>query len=234
MAPRRCQAPAPALDAPRAPPYTKSMRGVDLMIPRPEGLWCPSGGFYIDPVRQVERAVDHPRATPTTRSPGTGRCSPRARRSSIMALRLGAGLRGRDAGRRARATDPPRRRDRELSPGRARARLGAVAVEAGGRPDRGLRRLQAPPRRHLRAVRAGGLRRLRHRGDLRAAGVPPPRRPARRSRKLLALARAVPRAHAPRRRLRARQGAAADPAPARGRLRRDDLRPRGAAPALRY
>jgi putative mRNA 3-end processing factor len=40
----------------------------DLIIARPEGLYCPAGGFYIDPWRPVERAVithahaDHARA----------------------------------------------------------------------------------------------------------------------------------------------------------------------------
>jgi len=30
---------------------------VDLVIARPEGLYCPAGGFYIDPWRPVDRAV---------------------------------------------------------------------------------------------------------------------------------------------------------------------------------
>ena len=40
----------------------------DLLCPRPEGLYCPPGDFYIDPVRPVSRAVithghaDHARA----------------------------------------------------------------------------------------------------------------------------------------------------------------------------
>ena len=44
------------------------MRPEDLLRPRPEGLCCPPGGFHIDPVRPVERAVithghaDHARA----------------------------------------------------------------------------------------------------------------------------------------------------------------------------
>ncbi len=39
-----------------------------LLQPRPEGLWCPPGGFHVDPVRPVDRAVithghaDHARA----------------------------------------------------------------------------------------------------------------------------------------------------------------------------
>jgi putative mRNA 3-end processing factor len=44
------------------------MRPQDLLCPRPEGLYCPPGDFFIDPVRPVARAVvthghsDHARA----------------------------------------------------------------------------------------------------------------------------------------------------------------------------
>ena len=58
----------------------------------------------------------------------------------------------------------------------------AQAVVALEGPDHGgLRRLQAPPRPDLPALRARPLRRLHHRGHLRPAGVPPPRRHATRS-----------------------------------------------------
>ncbi len=33
------------------------MRAKDLLHPRPEGLYCPAGDFFIDPVRPVERAL---------------------------------------------------------------------------------------------------------------------------------------------------------------------------------
>ncbi|RUX22805.1 MBL fold metallo-hydrolase, partial [Mesorhizobium sp. M2A.F.Ca.ET.037.01.1.1] len=33
------------------------MRASDLLKPRPEGLYCPPGDFFIDPVRPVERAL---------------------------------------------------------------------------------------------------------------------------------------------------------------------------------
>src|SRR5215813_2152673 len=33
------------------------MRPEDLLVPTPAGLCCPAGGFYIDPVRPVDRAV---------------------------------------------------------------------------------------------------------------------------------------------------------------------------------
>jgi putative mRNA 3-end processing factor len=44
---------------------------VDLVVARPEGLYCPAGGFYIDPWRPVDRAVithahsDHARSGST-------------------------------------------------------------------------------------------------------------------------------------------------------------------------
>jgi len=44
------------------------IRPQDLLCPKPEGLYCAPGGFYIDPVRPVDRAVithghsDHARA----------------------------------------------------------------------------------------------------------------------------------------------------------------------------
>src|SRR5260370_1533958 len=44
------------------------IRPQDLLCPKPEGLYCPPGDFYIDPVRPVARAVvthghaDHARA----------------------------------------------------------------------------------------------------------------------------------------------------------------------------
>ncbi|RVB29521.1 DNA ligase-associated DEXH box helicase, partial [Mesorhizobium sp. M7A.F.Ca.CA.001.07.2.1] len=33
------------------------MRASDLLHPRPEGLYCPPGDFFIDPVRPVDRAL---------------------------------------------------------------------------------------------------------------------------------------------------------------------------------
>src|SRR3954462_3926701 len=33
------------------------MRPEDLLVPTPAGLCCPPGGFYIDPVRPVDKAL---------------------------------------------------------------------------------------------------------------------------------------------------------------------------------
>src|ERR1700744_2298875 len=55
---------------PSRPHYIRPtmIRPQDLLCPRPEGLYCAPGDFYIDPVRSVARAVithghaDHARA----------------------------------------------------------------------------------------------------------------------------------------------------------------------------
>jgi putative mRNA 3-end processing factor len=65
------------------------MRAADLLCPKPEGLYCPPGDFFIDPVRPVARALvthghsDHARA---------GHRAVLATRETldIMALRYGA------------------------------------------------------------------------------------------------------------------------------------------------
>ncbi|OOY30626.1 ligase-associated DNA damage response exonuclease [Thioclava sp. F36-6] len=71
-----------------------------LLIPRPEGLYCPSGNFYIDPSRPVARALithghaDHARA-------GHGHVLATRQTLEIMAIRYGkdfAGLRQANEG----------------------------------------------------------------------------------------------------------------------------------------
>ena len=65
------------------------MRGQDLLHPRPEGLYCPPGDFYIDPVRPVPRALithghgDHAR-------PGNAAVMATQQTLDIMAIRYGA------------------------------------------------------------------------------------------------------------------------------------------------
>ena len=65
---------------------------VDLIVAKPEGLYCPPGDFYIGPWRAVERAVithghsDHARSGSNhylTAAPGAG----------ILRKRLGADIR---------------------------------------------------------------------------------------------------------------------------------------------
>ena len=69
------------------------MRPQDLLCPRPEGLYCPPGDFYIDPTRPVARAVithghsDHARA-------GHGAVLATPATLDIMGERYGAGFAG--------------------------------------------------------------------------------------------------------------------------------------------
>jgi len=64
-----------------------------LLTLRPEGLYCPEGGFFIDPSRRVERALithghsDHAR-------PGHGAVLASRQTLDIMALRYGKGFAG--------------------------------------------------------------------------------------------------------------------------------------------
>ena len=50
----RMNPPAPPLDPIPEPPR---VRPEELVVARPEGLYCPAGDFYIDPWKPVERAV---------------------------------------------------------------------------------------------------------------------------------------------------------------------------------
>jgi len=70
------------------------LRPQDLITPRPEGLYCAPGDFFIDPVRPVDRAVithghaDHAR-------PGHGVVVATPETLDIMAARYGEGFAGR-------------------------------------------------------------------------------------------------------------------------------------------
>jgi len=70
------------------------LRPQDLICPRPEGLYCAPGDFFIDPVRPVDRAVithghaDHAR-------PGHGAVLATPQTLEIMAVRYGADFAGR-------------------------------------------------------------------------------------------------------------------------------------------
>ncbi|SEB71058.1 putative mRNA 3-end processing factor [Nitratireductor aquibiodomus] len=70
---------------------SQTMKPQNLLQPRPAGLYCPPGDFYIDPVRPVERAMithghaDHARA-------GHGHVLATRETLDIMELRYGAGF----------------------------------------------------------------------------------------------------------------------------------------------
>ena len=224
------------------------MRPEELLTPTPSGVCCQTGGFHIDPTRPVDKAVithghsDHAR-------PGHGAVLATQETLDLMRLRYGENFAGSTQVAKPGET---------LTLGGAKVTfhpaghvLGSaqIAVECKGLQDRRLRRLQGRARSDLRAVRAGAVRRVHHRGDVRPAGVPPRRR-RRRDRQAPAFGRGVSRARASRRRLFARQGAARDRADPQGRLRQADLsarrdgedhpllrqprhRPRRAAPGAR-
>jgi putative mRNA 3-end processing factor len=69
------------------------MRPQDILSPTPAGLWCKAGGFHIDPVRAVARAVithghsDHARS-------GHGAVLATQQTLDIMRLRYGEGFAG--------------------------------------------------------------------------------------------------------------------------------------------
>ena len=69
------------------------MRPQDILSPTPAGLYCKAGGFYIDPVRAVARAVithghsDHARS-------GHGAVLATQQTLDIMRLRYGEGFAG--------------------------------------------------------------------------------------------------------------------------------------------
>ena len=154
------------------------MRFTDLVCTTDKGIYCPPGDFYIDPVRAVASRARHarpfrpcaPRTWRRARHAGDAAHHGRALRRGFCRLAPGGGARRGGFDRRRPRHVPSRRPRARLRPGRRRE----------GRPaDRRLGRLQAARRPDLPRLRAGALRRLHHRGDLRAAGVPPSRRPRR-------------------------------------------------------
>lgn len=69
------------------------MRPEDLLCPAPQGLYCPVGDFFIDPVRAVPRAlITHGHSDHARR--GHGKVLATRETLDIMALRYGAGFAG--------------------------------------------------------------------------------------------------------------------------------------------
>ena len=83
------------MDTPSGPAlsYISKMRPQDILMPQPAGLFCRAGGFHIDPVRPVERALithghsDHAR-------PGHGRVLATQETLDMMRLRYGDNFAG--------------------------------------------------------------------------------------------------------------------------------------------
>jgi putative mRNA 3-end processing factor len=108
------------------------MTPAEPLVLRPEGLWCPAGDFFVDPVRPVARAVvshghaDHCR-------PGHGAMLATPETAAIAAARFGEGAFGRvetlPYGRPLRVGDATVR----LAPAGHVLGSAQVVVEAGGR-----------------------------------------------------------------------------------------------------
>ncbi len=206
------------------------MRAEDLLCPTPAGLYSKAGGFHIDPTRPVERALithghsDHARA-------GHGAVLATRETLRIMAARYGEDFAGTTQA--ATLGEAMRIGDATVTFQPAGHVLGSaqIVVESNGLRivASGDYKRRAGP--DLPALRAGALRHLHHRGDLRPAGLSSPAG-RRRDRQAARLAPAVPGACASRRRLFARQGAARDPHAPRPGLRPHHLPPRLDGPAL--
>ena len=133
-------------------------RGVNRWLyPTKKGLYCEPGDFYIDPARAVYRAIithghsDHARpghdavlATPETIEVMKVRLGPRMR-GSFEPLKLGTPKRIGGV-------------DVRLAPAGHILGSAQVVLEHNGAAGRRLRRLQAPARPDLRALRARPLR----------------------------------------------------------------------------
>ena len=137
----------------------------DLITLTPEGLFCPRGGFHIDPWRPVDAGADHPWPQ-RPRAPRLARSiTPRGAASACCA----------SAWARCRCTATASASGwtfgevtRVVPPGRPRARLGADPGRARRRGLGRLGRLQARSRPELRGVRGRA-----------AATSSSPRRPSR-------------------------------------------------------
>ena len=143
----------------------------DLVVARPEGLYCPPGDFYIDPWKPVARAVithahsDHAR-------PGHAHYLAQTDSEGTLRARLGADitLQTLAYGEAITHHGVSCRCIRLVT---CSVRRRCDSNTAAGRVGYGLRRATTRrSRRHLYAVRAGALRHLHYRFDLRPADLP--------------------------------------------------------------
>ena len=175
--------------------YISKMRPQDILMPVPAGLCCKPGGFHIDPVRPVERAVithghsDHAR-------PGHGAVLATQETLDMMRLRYGDNFAG--STQAIGYGEEIRLGDVRVKFHPAGHVLGSAQIAVSCKDTRIVASgdYKDAPDPDLRAVRGGAVRRLHHRGHLRPAGVSPWRRRRTRSKKLLASVALFPeRAH---------------------------------------
>ena len=139
--------------------------------PFPEGIYVKPADAWVDPSQPKERAlVTHGHADHARGGHGAVWATPET--LAIMDVRYGQQNANPVAYGETRAA---RRGRGQLRPRRPCAGVGADHPRLSRRAGGGVGRLQAPPRPDLRAVRGRAVRHLHHRGDLRAAGVPPSR-----------------------------------------------------------
>ena len=169
-----------------------SMRPEDILTPTPAGVCCQTRLLSYRSDAAGRTGADHACAFRScARRPRRGAGDAGDPRPDATALRRE--FRRHDAGDRATAKA-------SISAGAkvtfhpAGHVLGSaqIAVEAGGLRIVASGDYKNVARSDLRAVRTGAVRRLRHRGDVRPAGVPPRRSPRARSRNCC-LRRAVSR-----------------------------------------
>jgi putative mRNA 3-end processing factor len=147
------------------------MRPQDILLPAAAGLCCKPGGFHIDPVRAVERAVithghsDHAR-------PGHGAVLATQETLDMMRLRYGDNFAG--STQAIRYGEEIRLGDVKVKFHPAGHVLGSAQIAVTCKDTCIVASATTrTPRPDLRAVRSGALRRLHHRGDVRPAGVSP-------------------------------------------------------------
>ena len=185
-----------ARDFPSETTYLGTMRPEDILVPTPSGVCCKPGGFHIDPTRPVDKALithghsDHARA-------GHGAVLATQETLDIMRLRYGENFAGTtQAIRYGETVTLGRRRRVTFHPAGHVLGSAQIAVERKGLRIVASGDYKDVPRSDLRAVRAGAVRRVHHRGDVRPAGVPPSRSGRARSPSCCARSRCFPeRAH---------------------------------------
>ena len=177
----------------RSMAYLSNMRPEELLIPTPQGLFCPPGGFHIDPLRPVARALithghsDHARA-------GHGSVLATRETLDIMRIRCGENFAGTTQLLRLGETRRSGGVDVTFHPAGHILGSAQICVERNGLRIVASGDYKDVPDPTCLPFEPIALRRLHHRGDVRAAGVSPWRRAKSRSTKLLARSRCFPNA----------------------------------------
>ncbi len=157
------------------PTYIQPMRPQDILLPTPAGLCCKPGGFHIDPVRPVERAVithghsDHAR-------PGHGAVLATQETLDMMRLRYGDNFAGTTQA--IAYGEQIKLGDTKVKFHPAGHVLGSaqIAVSCKGTCIVASGDYKDAPDPTCAPFEAGAVRCLHHRSDLWVAGVPAWRR----------------------------------------------------------